>query len=59
MEYRESIIVPNRKIRRYMERHCCSRQEAEEAVLKPQDRFFRKKETQYKKRLIITLGGKE
>lgn len=52
-------VVPNRKIRRYMERHNCSRKEAEEVLLKPRDRFFRKKEIQYKKRTITILGGKE
>lgn len=52
-------VVPNRKTRRFMERHNCSRQKAEEILLKPRDRFFRKKEIQYKKRIIATLGGKK
>lgn len=58
MEDRYSV-VPNRKIRRYMERHSCSRQEAEEALLKPHDRFFHKKKRQCNKRNTTTLGGKE
>ena len=57
MEYREPIIVPNRKIRRFMERHNCSRQEAEEILLKPQDQFFHKKKRQYNKRIIATIKG--
>ena len=58
MEYR-CCVVPNRKIRRFMERHNCSREEAEEVLLKPQDQFFHKKKRQYNKRIITTIKGGE